>query len=229
MSMLWATAEIQIWIEVNALEGSMDRQPLSLPDGPRPTQKEVVSLRAFMLLFLKQLILKVNHHLVWLYYLSVCNNCLSALLVCVYKLSVSPPVCLSYLSVSLSGLSLQHICLSPTSVFPNRLPTACLFLLLLSYLSACPTSTLPVCLSYLANTTTCLSLLPVYYLSVSPTCIIPVRLFYLAVCPPCLSILPTCLSLHLNIGKYCFGGCCLNANSNWIPVLVVGPHAVSSL
>lgn len=28
-------------------------------DGPRPTQKEIISLRAFMLLFLKQLILKV--------------------------------------------------------------------------------------------------------------------------------------------------------------------------
>lgn len=29
-------------------------------DGPRPTQKEIISLRAFMLLFLKQLILKVK-------------------------------------------------------------------------------------------------------------------------------------------------------------------------
>eukprot|EP00063_Salmo_salar_P010373 XP_013985208.1 PREDICTED: neurobeachin-like [Salmo salar] len=27
-------------------------------DGPRPSQKEIISLRAFMLLFLKQLILK---------------------------------------------------------------------------------------------------------------------------------------------------------------------------
>lgn len=32
-------------------------------DGPRPTQKEIISLRAFMLLFLKQLILKVKPHL----------------------------------------------------------------------------------------------------------------------------------------------------------------------
>ena len=31
-----------------------------LSDGPRPSQKEIVSLRAFMLLFLKQLILKVR-------------------------------------------------------------------------------------------------------------------------------------------------------------------------
>lgn len=29
-------------------------------DGPRPSQKEIISLRAFMLLFLKQLILKVQ-------------------------------------------------------------------------------------------------------------------------------------------------------------------------
>lgn len=29
-------------------------------DGPRPSQKEIISLRAFMLLFLKQLILKVR-------------------------------------------------------------------------------------------------------------------------------------------------------------------------
>lgn len=29
-------------------------------DGPRPSQKEIISLRAFMLLFLKQLILKVK-------------------------------------------------------------------------------------------------------------------------------------------------------------------------
>lgn len=29
-------------------------------DGPRPNQKEILSLRAFLLLFVKQLILKVN-------------------------------------------------------------------------------------------------------------------------------------------------------------------------
>lgn len=29
-------------------------------DGPRPTQKEILSLRAFLLLFVKQLIMKVN-------------------------------------------------------------------------------------------------------------------------------------------------------------------------
>lgn len=34
-----------------------------LTDGPRPSQKEIISLRAFMLLFLKQLILKVRQNI----------------------------------------------------------------------------------------------------------------------------------------------------------------------
>lgn len=34
--------------------------PVIFSDGPRPNQKEILSLRAFLLLFVKQLIMKVN-------------------------------------------------------------------------------------------------------------------------------------------------------------------------
>lgn len=42
---------------------------LVFTDGPRPSQKEIISLRAFMLLFLKQLILKVGS----LGFISMCS------------------------------------------------------------------------------------------------------------------------------------------------------------
>lgn len=34
--------------------------PVIFSDGPRPNQKEIISLRAFLLLFVKQLIMKVT-------------------------------------------------------------------------------------------------------------------------------------------------------------------------
>lgn len=33
---------------------------VSFVDGPRPTQKEILSLRAFLLMFIKQLVMKVG-------------------------------------------------------------------------------------------------------------------------------------------------------------------------
>ena len=35
---------------------------LFLKDGPRPNQKEMFSLRAFLLMFIKQLVMKVSSH-----------------------------------------------------------------------------------------------------------------------------------------------------------------------
>lgn len=44
-------------------------------DGPRPSQKEIISLRAFMLLFLKQLILKVQPEKCLIIITQLARNC----------------------------------------------------------------------------------------------------------------------------------------------------------